>query len=151
MICMTEESIHGCFENAHFLNPGTWNSSRSRPLALTPGVGRASASASIDLDGGFSPSAVRGCTLSLVCGSVHLHWERDASAHRCTKSAGHSGTLSMGSQSNVYCRPFGGDRGSHPLSLFPACRICATGMAGGSFVCGLRRGALSAWPIWGQL
>src|SRR5207244_387551 len=43
------------------------------------------------------------------------------------------------------------DRRSHPLSLLPTCWICFAGMDSGSYVCGLRRGTLSAQPIWREL
>src|SRR5947199_1722881 len=131
-------------ENARVLDPGSWDGSRGYPLAPAARGVRPSASASIHLDGWFSPFAAGSWTLSLVCRSVHLHWKRNASAHRCAGSPGQRGPLSMVSQSDVYCCPFGGDRGSHPLSLVPACWICTTGSSGGSYVCGLRRGTLFA-------
>jgi hypothetical protein len=106
MICMTER-YSWLLENAHFLNPGTGNSSRRSSPGSYPGVGRASASAHRS-DGGFS-SSVRGCTLSLVCGSS-LSLGKGTPAPIDAPKVRSPGTLSMGSQSNVYCRPFGGDR-----------------------------------------
>ena len=76
---------YGRSENARVLDPGSWDGSRGYPLAPAARGDRSSASASIHLDGRFSPFATGSWTLSLVCGSVHLHWQRNASAHRCAR------------------------------------------------------------------
>src|SRR2546421_12045937 len=138
---------YGRSENARVLDPGSWDGSRGYPLAPAARGVRPSASASIHLDGWFSPFAAGSWTLSLVRGSVHLHWKRNASAHRCAGGTGQRGALSMGSQSDVYCCPFSDNRRSHPLSLVPDCRIWYAGSSGGSYVSGLGRGTLFAYPV----
>ncbi len=80
------------------------------PLAPSSTVLGSCAHDPISLDDRYPPSAAGSGTLSLVCGSVHVHWKRNASAHRCAESPGRSGILSVGSQSDVRRRPFGGDR-----------------------------------------
>src|SRR5258708_295704 len=146
-----QEGVHGCSENSHLHDPGPWDGGFRRPLALTSTVGGTCVHVSILMAGRFPPSPAGSGALSLVCGSVHLHWKRHTGAHRCAEIPRQRGTLSMGSQSDVSCCSFDSNRASHPLSLFPACRICSAGVGSGSSVRGLRRGTLAAPPIWGEL
>src|SRR6266567_734075 len=115
--------MHGCAENAHFHDPGPWNGSFRPPLASAWAALFTGTAVSILLAPRFPPSPARSGTLSLVCGCFHLHRKRHASTHRCTDLPCQSGSLSVGSQSDVPCCSFDGDRASHPLSLFPACWI----------------------------
>ena len=55
------------------------------PLAPSSTVLGSCAHDPISLDDRYPPSATGSGTLSLVCGSVHLHWQRNASAHRCAR------------------------------------------------------------------
>src|SRR6266702_845729 len=55
------------------------------PLAPSSTVLGSCAHDPISLDDRYPPSAAGSGTLSLVCGSVHLHGQRNASAHRCAR------------------------------------------------------------------
>src|SRR5690348_1252567 len=70
-----QEGVHGCSENTHLLDPGPWDGGFRRPLALTSTVGGTCVHVSILMAGRFPPSPAGSGALSLVCGSVHLHWK----------------------------------------------------------------------------
>src|SRR5439155_21142250 len=95
---LAKERIHGCSENAHIHDPGSRDSARSCSLAPAAMGGCSNTSESIDLADWFAPSAARSRALFLVCGSVHLHRQRNASAHGCSEIPGQRGTVSLDAQ-----------------------------------------------------
>ncbi len=143
--------MHDCAENAHLHDSGPWNGGFRHPLASPWAALFTGTPVSVPLATRFPPTPRGSGVLSLVCGCVHLHRKRHASAYRCADLPCQSGALSLGSQSNVSGCSCDGDRAGHPLSLIPASWICSAGMGRGSSVCGFRRGTLSAPPVWGEL
>src|SRR6266705_1892050 len=120
----TKEALHGCSEVTFFHDPGSWNSSRSRSLASVAIVGRGSEACPIYLADWFTPSPRRTSPLLLVQRALYLRRQRDASAYRCTHIPGQSGSLSMGTQSHVYCCPDDHSQWGHPLSFASVGRLC---------------------------
>src|SRR5258708_19247385 len=123
-----QEGMHDCAENAHFHDPGPWNGSFRPPLASPWAALFTGTAVSILLAPRFPPSPARSVALSLVCGSLHLHRKRHASAYRCADLPCQSGSLSAGSQSDVSAGSAHGDRPGHPLSLVPASCVCSSGL-----------------------
>src|SRR5205814_729696 len=123
------------------------NGSFCHPLVSAWAVPFSGTPVSIPLAPRFPPSPHGSGALSLVCGSIHLHRKRHASASGCTDLPCQSGTLSLGSQSDVPGGSCDSDRAGHPLSLVPAAWICSAGMGSGSSVCGFRRGTISPPPV----
>jgi hypothetical protein len=109
---MAEEDVHGCPQNACILGPGAWDCHGDYSLASTSRSRRSCPSRLLSLHGWPAYSAVGNGTLCLVCGSIHLHWKRNTSAHRCAPHPGQPESLSMDAQSYVCGSPFGSDRGA---------------------------------------
>src|SRR5258708_19708773 len=127
--------MHDCAENAHFHDLGPWIGSFRPPLASPWAALFTGTAVAIPLAPRFPPSPARSVALSLVCGCFHLHRKRHASASGCADLPGQSGSLSVGSQSDVSGGSGDGDRAGHPLSLLPPSSLSSAAMGRGSSVC----------------
>ena len=95
-----QEGVHGCSENAHFLDPGSWDGGWGLALMI-PSVWMI----------GILPLLL-GVGLYLWCAGAFTFIGKGTPApiDARAESLGRSGMLSVGSQSDVRRRPFGGDR-----------------------------------------